>query len=876
MKRLRPTLPRGRARASLRVRGVATPFAVLAMLSTAGLAHAAPPASGTGAHETPPASAPPPAIVEIDHSGDAPSERAPQGREDTPSEPPPAASSAMTEAAAQAPGTPSETPPSEPQPSEPAAPAGAPEETSFEGEDDLEALDDLGDLLSTEIVQTASRSAEDAATAPATLTVVSAEQMRLLGITTIAEAINFFGLGITVQPDGGQDGSVATTGRGVAVPGDGGNHLLVLLNGHALNDPWGGWVYIDDLSGIPIEIVDRIEILNGPGSVLYGTSAMYGVVNVVTKDAEAQKGLGASLQGHLAWPGDRDNDVVSPTRGHRFGWGSRGRLGFAHPFAVGDKNGEFFVQVQRVDARRPTHTFGPQTPDWDPGSNTYPNGDWGGIGAPRRAVTGGVLGFRLGAWAVDAKGSFWRRSHLFDYQSDFADPKNREYYGDARLDVRHTYTPKAGMKLRSRLYGDYMKYLGSWNYTDPDYCAGVVGRCDSYQATNMGQYGLEEVFEADWFVDGKVVSTFGGDVRGRTVNDYGAYAEYDTGREPNGKYLDYTRSTAAGALFVQQRFSPVRWFGLNAGLRLDLDQLFGAHLSPRAVTTFQPVDGTVFKLMYSEAFRAPLIGELRFSDPVSHVSATSLGGLKPELTRAGEFAFEQRLPKGIGSVRAGAYVTWFLDLVGERSLTDDEFAAAIADGRLSADADPEFTTTYANIGRMFTYGGYVGAELQTPDRKFRFGTNVQGGESTLVRRIDGERTESAVPIAPQVVANSTAMLVWGGAIPNFALGVYYHSPRRAAEDVNGDFVDVAARRAGHHVQGRFSLTGEIPNTGLWWGAWVDYSLGRRGPYMIGQLNYSDGMAFRGELTPLDRLTIWAGLTWQFDVVGAAQRAKDSN
>jgi outer membrane receptor protein involved in Fe transport len=823
----------------------------------------------------------PPGVVEVDHSRTGDPGRAGRSSPPTPSPPPEAAApppqategtratSGPTNDATASPSTPD--PSAEPSRTSDAAPT---DDTSFGSDDELEAIDDLGGLLDAEIVQSASRSAEDATTAPATLTVVSAEQMRLLGITTIAEAINFFGLGITVQPDGGHEGSTATTGRGVAVVGDGGNHLLVLLNGHALNDPWGGWVYIDDLAGIPIEVVDRIEILNGPGSVLYGTSAMYGVVNVVTKDAEAQKGLGASLQGQVGWPGDRDNDVVSPTRGHRMGWGSRGRLGFSHPFALGDRDGEVFVQVHRIDARRPTHTFGPQTPDWDPGPIAYPNGAWGGIGSARREVTGGVLGFRLGGWAVDLKSGFWRRGHLFDYQSDFADPKNREYYGDVRVDVRHTFTPKPGMQLRSRLYGDYVKYRGSWNYTDPDFCPGISGRCESYELTHMGQYGLEEVFEADWFVDGKVVSTFGGDVRGRTVNDYGAYAEHDTGREPAGKYLDYTRTTAAGALFVQQRFNPVRWFGLNAGVRLDLDQLFGAHLSPRAVTTFQPVDGTVFKLMYSEAFRAPLIGELLFADPVYHVSAQSLGGLKPEITRSGEFALEQRLPKGIGSVRAGAYVAWFLDLVGERPLTDMEFADAVADGRLSPDAEQTYAVTYGNIGRMLTYGGYLGAELQTPDRKFRFGTNLQGGESTLVRRVEGERLESAVPIAPQVVANSTAMLVWGGAIPNAALGVYYHSPRRATEDVNGDFVDTSPRRAGHHVQGRFSLTGEIPNTGLWWGAWVDYSLGRRGPYMVGQLNYSDGMAFRGELTPLDRLTIWAGLTWQFDIVGAAARQRE--
>ena len=132
-----------------------------------------------------------------------------------------------------------------------------------------------------------------------------------------------------------------------------------------------------------------------------------------------------------------------------------------------------------------------------------------------------------------------------------------------------------------------------------------------------------------------------------------------------------------------------------------------------------------------------------------------------------------------------------------------------------------------------------------------------------------------MPIAPRVSANANAMLVWGGAIPNLALGVFYNSNRRTAEDTAGEFLDITANRAGHHVQGRLALTGKIEKAGLSWSVWTDYTLARRGPYLVGQLTYSDGMSFPGELTPLDRLSIWAGLNWEFDVVGAARNKRRS-
>ena len=81
--------------------------------------------------------------------------------------------------------------------------------------------------------------------------------------------------------------SAHPTSQGVSLRGiapSGVSRTLVLLDGVPFNDAFGGWVY---WTGLPMEGADRIEIVDGASSSLYGTYAMGGVINVVTSPAGA-------------------------------------------------------------------------------------------------------------------------------------------------------------------------------------------------------------------------------------------------------------------------------------------------------------------------------------------------------------------------------------------------------------------------------------------------------------------------------------------------------------------------------------------------------------------------------------------------------------
>ena len=87
-------------------------------------------------------------------------------------------------------------------------------------------------------------------------------------------------------------GTIARTSslgfRGLGRLGSYGNRVLVLFDGHPANDNWIGSSYVGYDSRTDLADVERIEVVRGPGSVLYGTNAFSGVINVVTRQRDVR------------------------------------------------------------------------------------------------------------------------------------------------------------------------------------------------------------------------------------------------------------------------------------------------------------------------------------------------------------------------------------------------------------------------------------------------------------------------------------------------------------------------------------------------------------------------------------------------------------
>jgi len=148
----------------------------------------------------------------------------------------------------------------------------------------------LESLFRTKVV-TASRFAENLADAPGVMTVVSREEIERFGGLTLREILGRVA-GLDWATSNYTDRSI------IAVRGDQsratGVHVLFLINGRPSREVLEGGVMSDLLEAFPVGILDRIEVIEGPGSVLYGSNAFSGVINLITKKVE---GKSASLRG---------------------------------------------------------------------------------------------------------------------------------------------------------------------------------------------------------------------------------------------------------------------------------------------------------------------------------------------------------------------------------------------------------------------------------------------------------------------------------------------------------------------------------------------------------------------------------------------------
>lgn len=129
-----------------------------------------------------------------------------------------------------------------------------------------------------EMVVTATRTEKDSADAPAAVSVVDATEIEVMNVQSADEALRLLPGAYATRPGGHQPSVMGTNVLLRGIPDY--SRTLVLVDGQVLNDPYIGAVTWE---AVPPEIIDRIEVVPGPFSSLYGGSAMGGVINIITK-----------------------------------------------------------------------------------------------------------------------------------------------------------------------------------------------------------------------------------------------------------------------------------------------------------------------------------------------------------------------------------------------------------------------------------------------------------------------------------------------------------------------------------------------------------------------------------------------------------------
>ncbi len=154
---------------------------------------------------------------------------------------------------------------------------------------DLAAMD-LEQLMNLNVT-TASLFSDKLSEAPGIMSVVTSDELRRFGGLTLGEILDRVP-GLT------QSSQYFTDRNLVAADGDqtktSGAHILFLINGRPTREVMEGGIISDLLESFPVEVLERIEVIRGPGSVLYGSNAFSAVINLITRKADSNQ---ASIHG---------------------------------------------------------------------------------------------------------------------------------------------------------------------------------------------------------------------------------------------------------------------------------------------------------------------------------------------------------------------------------------------------------------------------------------------------------------------------------------------------------------------------------------------------------------------------------------------------
>ncbi|MCA9627321.1 MAG: TonB-dependent receptor [Myxococcales bacterium] len=701
------------------------------------------------------------------------------------------------------------------------------------------AQEDLEGLLDQTVVTAASKSAEVSATAPGTSTVIPAQDLRRFGIHTVAEAVDFlsFGAATSGRDVTGQLGGLGA--RGVQVAGDEGNHFLLLVNGHSVNEPLAGSARFDRSAGIPLEMVDRIEVILGPGSVLYGSNAMLGVINVVTKRAKDFKGTRLLVESEL---------LTSV----------RAMTGAGYEFDLFGEPAEITASLEYYQRFGPSFDLDRQNLGIDPISaaptRTSPDGPatgiWGGrvdddsfVEAPA-----GLLRFKRGDLQVTLQASTYRSGVPYG-NADFDDPDSDHLLRQAWIDVSYQKLVTPAVELTLRGYGDTHDSALGVDVSRESACFYL--NAETCRVTFLGASrwaGAELRGAFDWFEDGTAVTLVGFDGQYRYAGTKSDTEDAATGEIVTDSTGAFTVEDFVFGAYAQQTFTPNRWLGLNAGARIDHDPRFPLVVSPRAAASVVPWEGGTLKFTYAEAYRAPSYTE---SELTAGLRLAPLS-LDPERVRSFEASVEQRV--GAHHVRTALFASRWRKLVNLHSLSDAEKQRAVAEGRLSFIAPQTDYQEFRNLDGIDNYGVSLGYEGGLSMAGLSWGANLT---SAIAEPDSGEE----LPVAPHYFGNARVAYDLPKDLPTLTVAGFWASRRLADRGADQSWAE--RPYAPTQLELKATISGEVPPLrGLSYRVGADYSLADRVPFVIGPTQTPTADQPTPSLAPTDRFRAFVGLEYQ--------------
>ncbi len=523
---------------------------------------------------------------------------------------------------------------------------------------------ELGELSLQQLIDipvyAASRSEQTVSQAPAAVTVITHDDIQKYGYRTLAQALASVP-GFFITDDRGFE---YVGVRGIGLPTDYNSRVLFLLNGLPLNDKYYDGFVMEETPDL-LDAVDRIEVVKGPASVLYGSSAMFAIVNIITRK-------GADVDGARV-SGAADSD---PSGRGVFTYGSKLPNGLDLMLSAhyeqdeGQRNISFgqFGKAHDADEQHLADAFlSAQYQDWfvqlwyADRKKTIPTGQFGTIVGDDRTTT-----------------------------------EDTSYLAEVRW--QHELSENKTLMLRAYCV-DY-PYRGTYAYPDPVFTYNTESTLDrwlgyeaqfNWQPLDKHRLSLGAVYEYHWT-----------DLVGHDVDDTGAVSFVYPSAHDDFSYY---------AFYAQDEYHFLPPLTLTLGGRYDAypdDSV--SRITPRAALVWTATKQTTVKLLYGQAFRAPSQYEETY--PAGSGVGVANPNLRPEQITTYELVTEQDFRHGLFG-RLAVFHNEVTDLIGATVNNATQIIFENAFSVRTTGVEAELDQRFANGVRGFVNGTWQRSDFST-------------------------------------------------------------------------------------------------------------------------------------------------------------------
>ncbi|MEO8257027.1 MAG: TonB-dependent receptor plug domain-containing protein [Acidobacteriota bacterium] len=387
---------------------------------------------------------------------------------------------------------------------------------------------------------------------PSSVSIVTADEISRYGYRTLADILRGVrGFYVTDDRNYSYVGA-----RGFNRPGDYSTRILLLVNGHRVNDNVYDQASVGSDFGIDAAMFERVEIVRGPASALYGTNALFAIVNVVTRTGAALNGLTFDAEA-----GTLGTQLVRGVFGRRLKNGMD--LALSGTYERSDGVGRLYQPAF-------------DTPD---GS--------GGVAENLDSEQSGQVYGRFGTKNLTVTGLFGRRTKTVPTAAFFTifnahDPAQQTTDRKSTVDAQYVRVVGAA-RVTAEASLDYAAYAGVYPYPGEPPQAAVVGLRD-------GSSGLRWTAESRVTqpLPGGQMLTLGGEfVDNVTQDQWSAYPF------PSSANFTLNHSSRQGAVYAQDEVRLRPWLIVNGGLRHDRYVSF-TRTTPRGAVIVMPTTNHSF------------------------------------------------------------------------------------------------------------------------------------------------------------------------------------------------------------------------------------------------------------------------------------------